>query len=209
VADAEQMIGKSAQTAALILAGGQATRLGGAAKGAVQLKSRPLAEYVAEILGRSADVLAINTIAEHAKAYAEMGFPLVLDDPAFLGRGPLGGLLAGLEWAEAAGAERLLTAPCDAPFLPPEIGETLLTALGDDCDAAIAATSEGRHNLCAAWRTGLAGQLRGYLMDPTAKLAVKSFLATLRVAHAIFPHETAFLNINTLEDLRDAEAHLA
>ncbi|MET0546124.1 MAG: molybdenum cofactor guanylyltransferase [Caulobacterales bacterium] len=194
--------------AGLILAGGLATRLGGAAKGATLLKGRPLIAYVLENLSKDLDAVAVSTRPVHQGAYKGVNLPLLFDEPNFEGRGPLVGLLAGLEWAQRRRATALITAPCDAPFLPPDMAEKLLGALEPGVDAAFAATDVRDHPLCAAWRPSLAAILRPLVSDPAARRSVKRFLDQITAVKARFPDEAKFLNINTFEDLELAARQL-
>lgn len=203
------MSGGTKRAAGLILAGGLATRLGGCAKGATLLKGRPLIAYVLENFAKSVDSVAVSTRPIHQGAYASVELPLLFDEPDLEGRGPLVGLLAGLEWAQRRGAIALITAPCDAPFLPDDMVSKLLDAMQDEIDAVYAITAERDHPLCAAWRPSLRTSLRQHVGDPSARRSVKAFLDMVRTERVLFPEEARFLNINTFEELDLADKSLA
>ena len=69
--------------------------------------------------------LALNPRPNAAPLYQRFGLPLVSD--AYDGReGPMGGLVAGLDWAASLpGCEALATFPGDAPFIPTDLIATL------------------------------------------------------------------------------------
>ncbi len=190
----------------LILAGGRAERFGGAPKGLAQLRGGPLLGYVADSLKTRARRVGISVSAQNAGDYAGLDYPIVLDRPDSAGRGPLSGMLAGLEWALGHGAAALLIAPCDAPFLAPGLWTALLKTLDQSgADAAIAATPQEIHPLCAALRPSLCPSLKAYLANPDAKLAVRAFFDTARVDTLVLADEAQFMNVNSREDLALAE----
>lgn len=86
--------------------------------------------------------------------------PLVFDSPHI--EGPLAGLEAGLAYASARRARRLLTIPCDAPLLPWDLYERLAEAMGAKARVAMAASEEQQHPDCALWDVSLLGELRAY-----------------------------------------------
>jgi molybdopterin-guanine dinucleotide biosynthesis protein A len=191
----------------LILAGGRAERFGGAPKGLAQLRGTPLITYVANSLKLQAARIGISVSALNAGDYASLGHPLILDYAESAGRGPLSGLLAGLDWAADHNAKALLIAPCDAPFLAGDLWRDLVKTLASSgADAVISATAHEAHPLCAALRPSLAPALKAHLADPGARLAVRAFLDTIRVETILLPDEAQFTNVNSKEDLARAEA---
>jgi len=194
----------------LILAGGRAERFGGAPKGLALLKGEPLVSYVVDSFKQQVRRVGISVSALNAGQYAVLGHPLVLDHPDTAGRGPLSGLLAGLDWAVNHQADVLLIAPCDAPFLTPALWRSLLQRLDKTgSDAVIAAAPNETHPLCAALRPSLAAKLKAYLANPGARLAVRAFLDEVRVETLSLPDDSQFLNVNRKEDLAEAEAAFA
>jgi len=136
---------------------------------------------------------------------ARLGFAR-LEDPPGSPRGPLSGVLAGLQWTRGED-DLLLTAPCDAPLLPPDLAERLLAAIGA-APAAVARSPGGLQPLCAVWRTMMIRPLQAALADGLHPPAHR-ILTDANAAVVDFPDEAAFLNVNTLEDLAEAERRLA
>ena len=103
----------------VILAGGLATRMGGGDKCLLELASRPLLAHVIERLAPQAGPLALNANGDPAR-FAPFGLPVLPDSvPGF--PGPLAGVLAGLDWAQALGAAQIVTVAADTPFFPTDL----------------------------------------------------------------------------------------
>lgn len=189
-------------TLGLVLAGGAGRRLGGVDKPLLALGAGTLLDAVlARLAGEPLAGLALSANGDPAR-FARFGLPL-LDDGAFVGRGPLAGVLAGLEWAEGRGASALLTVPGDTPFLPPGLVAALAPAPAH-------AWAEGRaHPLVALWPVAARGALRAWL-ERGEPARVGAFAAALGARAVAFPDAPAgaFANINTPEELAAARAEL-
>ena len=81
----------------VILAGGQATRMGGGDKGLLPLGSGTVLSHVIGRLSPQVADLALNANGDPAR-FAHLGLP-VLPDSIEGFAGPLAGVLAGLDWA--------------------------------------------------------------------------------------------------------------
>ncbi len=175
---------------AVILAGGLGRRMGGRDKGLVPLTGKPLVAHVLAAVAPQVDAVAINTPNPD---YGRFGLPLL--DDAFPGRaGPLAGILAALENAEA---DLVLSVPCDTPRLPTDLVARLLAGL-DGHEACAAADEAREHPVIALWRPALAGRLRAYLESGERRAG--RWLAGLD--HAWVRFDAASLaNANTPDDL--------
>lgn len=186
--------------AGLVLAGGAGRRLGGVDKPLLALGAGVVLDAVlARLGGEGLAALALSANGDPAR-FARFGLP-VLDDGVFAGRGPLAGVLAGLDWAAGCGAEALLTVPGDTPFLPPG----LVAALSPPPAHAWA---EGRAQpLVALWPVAARVALRAWLAA-AEPARVGAFAAALRARAVAFPDAPAgaFANINTVADLAAARA---
>lgn len=192
----------------VVLAGGRATRMGGGDKPLVLLAGRPLLAHVLDRIAPQVDAVAINANGP-AGRFAAFGLP-VLPDPVPGQPGPLAGLLAGLDWAAARGADGLVTAPGDAPFLPPDLVARLRAAWRDTGRPAYV-VSEGpggtqAHPITALWPTSLAPALRAALA--AGERRVRVFADAAAAVTVAFP-AAGLRNVNTPADLADAEAELA
>ncbi|WP_182179039.1 molybdenum cofactor guanylyltransferase MobA [Methylobacterium radiotolerans] len=188
----------------LILAGGQARRMGGGDKPLLRLGGRTLLERVVERLGPQCGAgLVLSANGDPARF---SGFPgPVLPDPVPDQPGPLAGILAGLEHAAARGVARVVSVSGDAPFLPGDL-VARLDAAGPKTGIALAASGERQHYTIALWPTALRDALRAYL--ERGERRVGAFIARRGAAVASWPVEPVdpFLNLNTPADLAAAEA---
>lgn len=195
----------------LVLAGGRGQRMGGADKGLQLLHGQPLAAHVLARLAPQVGTLAISA-NRHRDTYTTLGAPwhaaIVADGlPDY--PGPLAGLLAGLEAAEAAGTPWLLSAPCDSPWLPGDLAARLAAAaLAADADIATVTTSNtagevSLHPVFALVRTALADDLAAFLGAGERK--VRAWYARHKTAEVAFADERAFYNINSLQELADLD----
>jgi molybdenum cofactor guanylyltransferase len=185
----------SPSIAALVLAGGEARRMGGGDKPLTRLAGRPMLAWVMDSLNIPNTAISAN--GDPAR-FAGFNCP-VLADGAFAGQGPLAGLLAGLEWAATLGAEVLLTAPGDTPFLPQGLASHL-------APAPSAARSNGRnHHLVALWPVSAAGLLRQRLSSP-GQQRVSHFASQIgmRYVEFVVRSHDPFANINTNEEMEKA-----
>lgn len=107
-----------------VLAGGASSRFG-ADKALHPWRGKPLLAHALEALRPHADALLVAGRA----AVPGIDVRFVPDRPA-PGLGPLGGLAAALHFAAGNGYDRVLTAGCDTPLIPPGILQTLITRAG-------------------------------------------------------------------------------
>ena len=185
--------------AAVILAGGLARRMGGGDKALQVVGGRTILARTVAVLSPHA-ALAINANGDPAR-FSPYGVP-VLPDPVGDRPGPLAGILAGMEWAADQGLPWLLTVPGDCPFLPADLVPSLRAAA---VSGVVMAASGGRtHFVTALWPTRLRAGLRAALQASQRK--VESFAAAHTVTTVDWPTTPfdPFLNVNTPEDLVEA-----
>jgi molybdenum cofactor guanylyltransferase len=136
--------------------------------------------------------------------YQTFGFP-VLEDALHDFQGPLAGVASALQHCKT---ELLATAPCDSPFLLPDLVQRLEAALlRDNVEVAIA--SDGLHLQpgFALMRRHLLPELQAYLASGQRKTA--DWYTSLRHVRVDFSDcPDSFMNINTAEQLRTAATWL-
>jgi molybdopterin-guanine dinucleotide biosynthesis protein A len=178
--------------AAVVLAGGQARRMGGGDKALMTVRGRLMLDHV--VAGLDGLTAAISANGDAAR-FARYGLP-VLTDGEFAGRGPLAGVLAGLEWAAGLGMTEMLTVPGDSPFLPHRLDEALAPAPG------CASCGGMRHHLVALWPVAVCDLLRTFLSQNESG-KVSRFAEQVGMRYVDFPTtlQGSFVNVNTPDDL--------
>lgn len=188
----------------LILAGGRATRMGEVDKGLQPFHGYPLVIHVLTRLAPQVGPILINA-NRHLEIYQQLGHR-VIEDVIEGYAGPLAGLHAGLAACET---DYLVAVPCDAPMLPRDLvarlGEGLMGNHGDGekIDVAFASTAAGRHPVFCLMRRTVAPSLAVFIAE--GGRSVNAWVDCVRGIATSFDHEDAFRNLNTLEELRDAE----
>ena len=193
------------QPLGVILAGGQATRMGGGDKGLLPLGDGTILSHVIARLEPQVAGLALNANGDTTR-FAALGLPVVADSIVGFA-GPLSGVLAGLDWAVEQGVSHIVTAAADTPFFPCDLVPQLMHAAeAKGSDIALAATSDGRHPTFGLWPTALRNDLRAALNDGLRKVVL--WTDKHGAATAAFSDDVAFFNVNTPNDLATAEAML-
>ena len=200
-----------ANTAALIYAGGQATRMGGVNKAFALFEGRRLISHVIErvqpqcdklFISANRDLYEFSKLADAVIPDVDEGYP-----------GPLAALAAFAE-AGLSQYEWVLTVPCDAPWVPVDMlvhfafGASGHEARGRNaasCDAFYAVSSDGRKQPAFALiRCELLKKVRPYLAEEGRRLG--GFLCSIGAEGVAFDCPTeAFINLNSFEECRKAE----
>ena len=194
-------------TLGLVLAGGQARRMGGGDKASLKVGGRTILDRVLARLKPSCDPIILNANGDPAR-FARYRLAVVADSvPDFAG--PLAGILAGLDWAakNAPEVEWLASAPGDCPFLPNDLVPRLHAArIAEGKPLACARSGEWRHPVVGLWPVGLRDDLRRALtVEDLHK--IEAWTGRHGVALAAWPDRPfdPFFNVNTPEDLAKAE----
>jgi molybdenum cofactor guanylyltransferase len=187
----------------LVLAGGRGSRMGGADKGLQPHFGVPLAMHALLRLSPQVGEMMINA-NRNLGAYESMGAPVWPDAlPDY--PGPLAGFLAGLEHCATP---YLATVPCDSPLFPEDLVARLAERLAaDDAEVALAATREdGELRLqpvfCLMRATVLETLVR---FTSSGRRKIDAWTATLHQVAVEFDDAQAFVNANTLAELRDLQ----
>lgn len=193
-------------SAAAIIAGGCASRLGGMAKPFVSIGSQTIAERQMAVLRPIFDRLLV--VANDPAPWRAFGLEVFPDRQP--GLGPMGGIEAALAAVVGAGGDRSVVCVAgDLPFL----SAPLLEALRDGAPGALAlAPRRGRRiePLCARYAAALlpmvsararAGELALHrLLDEAGARWIED-----TALDELDPEGRSFFNVNGPEDLRRAE----
>ncbi len=199
----------------VILAGGQATRMGGGDKGLLALGQGVILDHVIARLGPQVGAMALNANGDPAR-FAAFGLP-VLPDPIAGYPGPLVGVLAGLDWAAGQGARAIVSVAADTPFFPRDLVARLqeeaegmahplvlaATPRGDEDTKSMSRGGQVRHPTFGLWPVALRHDLRAALEGGLRKVVIWTEKHGGR--EALFDDGDAFFNVNTPEDLARAQ----
>lgn len=194
-------------TLGVILAGGQARRLGGGDKALQEVAGRPLLAHAIERLKPQVSRIVLNANGDPAR-FAAFGLPVVPDSVDGFA-GPLAGVLAGLDWAaeNTPDCSWIVTVATDAPFFPDDLVARLMAAVESEKSDLACAESGGRaHPVFGLWPVALREDLRHALVDEDVR-KVDLWTARHRLAVVSFPAPVVdpFFNINRPEDVVAAE----
>jgi molybdopterin-guanine dinucleotide biosynthesis protein A len=183
----------------IVLAGGMGRRMGGVDKGLVLLDGTPMVAHVIARLAPQVGTLLINA-NQNLDRYAAFGYPVVPDDVGGFA-GPLAGLHAGMTRATTP---YVVTAPCDSPFLAPDLVSRLADGLARErAQLAVAYTGSQPHPVFALVDRAVLQNLEQFLRGGGRK--IDAWYAALPVAAVSFDdEEAAFRNINTQDELAAA-----
>ena len=188
------------RSAATLLAGGQARRMGGGDKNLMMLAGKPVLRHVLDRVDFADRPLMINANGDPAR-YAAFGLPVcadVIDGYA----GPLAGILTGLEWVAAnhSDCSHMVSLATDAPFLPVNLIAVLESAIGDGAEIAQAMSLHRRHPVFAIWPVAIAGALRDAVIDEGVR-KIDDFTARYHCVTVEFAGTPdPFMNLNRPDD---------
>ncbi|MFT8720298.1 molybdenum cofactor guanylyltransferase [Acetobacter sp.] len=191
-------------TAGLVLAGGQGSRMQGRDKAFLNINGTSSLAHVFSSLNSQCSAIAISANGDRSR-FDAWSCPILPD--RLHDMGPLAGLLSGLEWAEAEGYETLVSVPVDTPFIPSNLVISLLPA------PSFACWNGQEHPLVAAWpvscRPILAAQLASAVGEAKKHQTRIRTLARAIGARGVdfgdLHEKDPFMNINTPEDLAAAQ----
>lgn len=193
----------------VLLAGGEAKRLGGGDKCLKMLGDTTLLSQTIERVEGQVDTLVLNANGDPSR-FANFALSVVGDESGAYG--PLAGILAGMEWSlkNAPTAEFVASFATDTPYLPLDLVSRLHAALAaSDVDIAYATSGGNAHPVFSLWKVSLSASLRDALINRKER-KVRAYIAgqkSVAVDWPVIPADP-FLNINTPDDLDQAKARV-
>ena len=193
-------------TAAAILAGGRARRLGGVSKASLRIGGARIVDRQLAVLRNIAG--EIFAVAPDEVAYAGLGLRVVPD--AIPDAGALGGIYTAVV---SSPCERTLVVACDMPFLSAAVLERLVR--DGEADLVVPHGARGYEPLCAVYARACAGAIReqiarGDLRASALPEAVRGTLDVVEVGPeelaALDPDGLMFVNVNTPHDYERARS---
>ncbi len=185
----------------VVLAGGQAKRMGGIDKGLLKLQGHHLVEYVLTALRPQVEHLLISA-NRHLDVYAELGQCEVVPDTIENYAGPLAGMAASLK---TINTPYTLFVPCDTPLLNENLIIRLFQALNNkQTEIVFAHDGQRSQYLFTVLKTELLENLLAFLQSGQRKVGLwyeknnAYSVDCADIAHS-------FLNINAPEDYQQLE----
>jgi molybdenum cofactor guanylyltransferase len=189
----------------LLLAGGQARRMGGGDKSLRRLGDRTILEHVIARARPQVAALVLNANGDPTR-FARFGLPVAADVIEGFA-GPLAGVLTGMEWARAhrPACAWIATVATDTPFFPEDLVSRMCQAVGD-ADLACSSSKGRAHPVFGLWPVRLADDLRRAMVEDEIR-KVDVWTARYRLVEVEFAAEPfdPFFNANRPEDLAEAE----
>jgi molybdopterin-guanine dinucleotide biosynthesis protein A len=180
--------------------------MGGQDKALMPFGASTLIEHVlARVNGQAGGPVLLNANGDPAR-FARFGLPVLADTVAEY-PGPLAGVLAGMEWALAAGFADVVTVPTDSPFVPTDLVARLQAGRAEAFAEVACARSGGQvHPVCGLFPARLAPALREALVGENLR-RMERWIARFRAVYVDFDAAPVdpFMNINTPDELAAAE----
>lgn len=189
----------------VILAGGQSSRMGGGDKSLLKLGGKTILSRVVARLRGQVDTVVLNANGDPSRF---AGYELPVTEDSIDGfAGPLAGVLAGMDWAHAEGAEYIVTVAADTPFFPEHLLMALQMAREPENSALVMAVTPdpvrkfARQPTFGLWSVALREDLRAALKDGVRK--VVQWTEPHGYAQVVFDFDGGdpFFNVNTPEDM--------
>ncbi|MEZ9746283.1 molybdenum cofactor guanylyltransferase MobA [Vibrio splendidus] len=182
------------QTSWVILAGGQASRMGGKDKGLVELNGSPLIQYVINKLSQQDVSITINA---NRNLNSYQAFAPVVSDSFPDYPGPLGGIHAGLK---NASTDWVGFVPCDSPQISDDLVERFCSAVKEDSDILVAHDGEFKQPVFTLLHKRVLPKLEAFLERGDRKIILLyKECVTEYVDFSDSPN--CFVNLNTPEEL--------
>ncbi|MGL6316601.1 molybdenum cofactor guanylyltransferase MobA [Vibrio sp. WXL103] len=182
------------ETSWVILAGGQASRMGGTDKGLIELNGKPLIHFVIERLKPQTERITINA-NRNQQRYAALA-PVVGDHfPDY--PGPLGGIHAGLSNSKT---DWVGFVPCDSPDINRDIVARFCQAVEPDSDILVAHDGEHQQPVFTMFHRRVLPKLTAFLERGDRKIILLyRECQTKTVDFSDSPN--CFVNLNTPQEL--------
>ncbi|MCL9776761.1 molybdenum cofactor guanylyltransferase MobA [Vibrio methylphosphonaticus] len=183
-----------AQTSWVILAGGQASRMGGNDKGLIEFNGKPLIEHVLHQLSSQTNNITINANRNHDRytQYAPVISDTFPDYP-----GPLGGIHAGLL---AANSDWVGFVPCDSPFIDASLVTRFCDSVTDNSDILVAHDGEFHQPVFTMFHRRVLPKLEAFLERGDRKIIL--LYKDCHTNYVDFSDSPdCFVNLNTPEEL--------
>jgi molybdopterin-guanine dinucleotide biosynthesis protein MobB len=194
----------------VILAGGASRRFG-TPKALATVGGRRIIDRVRDAL--AAAVADVVVSANEQGLFADLHLPMRADDVA--GLGALGGVHTALRWAAERGRSGALVVACDMPWISADLLRTIAArAASIEADAVVPESGgrRGMEPLCAWYSIRCLPRVERMIDEGERRMhrlvdTVRAEVIPLAEVRRIGDPGILFLNVNTVDDLHEAERH--
>ena len=188
----------------VVLAGGKSKRFG-ENKSQARLGGKILIDYIlSEIIYEFTEVLIVaNEKIEHLPSERIIKIEDYKKD-----YGPLGGIFSAMKWVKDNNKKYnwIASFPSDTPFFKMDVLKKFLNEINEkESELFFIKSNEKRHNIFGLWSLDLIDQLEKDLETGTRKVEKWANNIGVKTINMSFEKKDPFFNINTKEDLKDAE----
>ena len=188
----------------VVLAGGKSKRFG-ENKSQAQLGGKILIDYIlSEIIYEFTEVIIVaNEKIEHLPSERIIKIEDYKKD-----YGPLGGIFSAMKWVKDNNKKYnwIASFPSDTPFFKMDVLKKFLNEINEkESELFFIKSNEKRHNIFGLWSLDLIDQLEKDLETGTRKVEKWANNIGVKTINMSFEKKDPFFNINTKEDLKDAE----
>jgi len=183
----------------VILAGGQAKRMGGQDKGLLNVNGKTMVELIIEKLSPQVNHLIINA-NRHIEQYEKFNYPVICDDNSFDFHGPLAGILSAMKNCTT---QYILSIPCDSPFFPDNLSSRLLsTLIKKNAEICVVHDGQRMQPVFSLINISLQQSLQNYLDNGDRKIDLW-YKQHHTVLEDLSDYSDISLNINTPDELKN------
>ena len=191
---------KKKNIAGAILAGGEAKRLDGVAKGTIEVRN---SDCIIERLIKEFYTAGINDIvivANDSRPYRNSGMKIIPD--LRTGNGPIGGIESALVHFDGK-CDAVLFVPCDMPNITAKEFIALKKAFVEKKNAVVFAETKGFfwHPLCAIVHIGLKEKISSAIDNN--QRTIRDLWTQINAEAVQFSNTGVFVNINDFKDMEN------
>lgn len=186
---------ESMSVTAIVLAGGQGSRMNHQDKAWIQHRGKPLIHHVLDKISPQVDAVIISRNRSHSE-FEHLPYQCFSDQYEDY-QGPLAGIASCIPYINA---DLALIVPCDTPNLPEDLVSRFTEEITGS-DLAVAVDKRSLQPLIFLSRTQTLGSITDYL--GTGRRSVMGWLETVNCTEVPFDEQPdAFENINKISQLQ-------
>lgn len=194
---------------AIVLCGGKSSRMG-QDKAKLPFGPELMLQRIVRLISQVVDPASIAVVAAKGQELPDLPSSVILTQDDRPGRGPLEGILAGMQALPPLDA--VYATSCDVPLLVPRFVERMFELLGNS-QIAVPFDGQFHHPLAAVYRPSVLSTVRNLLdsnqLRPRALFnCVDTALVPTDVLREVDPSLSTLMNLNHPEDYQAALKHI-